>query len=163
MGNSATPAALARGRVAPSRLQGPHHGNHGIVLPAFIKVGGAAVEGVIAVTSPVVVSDQLPRQPGQAGRRTFVKDYATKFGAQASARSPATATMRCCCCNQAIPEALKAGSRHRGVRVALRDALEKTHELVGVSGIYTMSPTDHNGQDASGPRAGRSAVRRLEG
>jgi branched-chain amino acid transport system substrate-binding protein len=29
----------------------------------------------------------------------------------------------------------------------LRDALEKTHELVGVSGIYTMSPTNHNGQD----------------
>jgi branched-chain amino acid transport system substrate-binding protein len=32
--------------------------------------------------------------------------------------------------------------------MALRDALEKTHELVGVSGVYDMSPTDHNGQDS---------------
>ena len=32
--------------------------------------------------------------------------------------------------------------------MALRDALEKTHELVGVSGVYDMSPTNHNGQDA---------------
>jgi branched-chain amino acid transport system substrate-binding protein len=49
----------------------------------------------------------------------------------------------------AIPEALKAGSPGtEAFRVALRDALEKTHELIGVSGVYTMSPTDHNGQDA---------------
>jgi branched-chain amino acid transport system substrate-binding protein len=26
--------------------------------------------------------------------------------------------------------------------------LEETHELVGVSGVYDMSPTNHNGQDA---------------
>ena len=32
--------------------------------------------------------------------------------------------------------------------MALRDALEKIHELVGVSGVYDMSPTDHNGQDS---------------
>ena len=53
----------------------------------------------------------------------------------------------------AIPEALKAGKPGtEAFRVALRDALEKTHELVGVSGVYTMSPTNHNGQDASVPR-----------
>jgi branched-chain amino acid transport system substrate-binding protein len=49
----------------------------------------------------------------------------------------------------AIPEALKAGKPGtEEFRVALRESLEKTHELVGVSGVYTMSPTDHNGQDA---------------
>jgi branched-chain amino acid transport system substrate-binding protein len=48
----------------------------------------------------------------------------------------------------AIPTALKAGKPGTDAfRVALRDALEKTHELVGVSGVYNMTPTDHNGQD----------------
>ena len=31
--------------------------------------------------------------------------------------------------------------------MALRDALEKTHDLVGTHGVYTMSPTNHNGMD----------------
>lgn len=49
----------------------------------------------------------------------------------------------------AIPVALKAGQPGtEQFRAALRDALEKTHELVGVSGVYDMSPTNHNGQDA---------------
>ncbi len=31
----------------------------------------------------------------------------------------------------------------------VRDALEKTSKFVGVSGIYTMSPTDHGGLDSN--------------
>ena len=40
-----------------SRDKGAIHGNHGCVEPmlAFIKLGGAAVDGVVAVTPPVVV------------------------------------------------------------------------------------------------------------
>jgi branched-chain amino acid transport system substrate-binding protein len=33
-------------------------------------------------------------------------------------------------------------------RAALRDALEKVREAVGTHGIYSMSPTNHNGMDA---------------
>jgi branched-chain amino acid transport system substrate-binding protein len=32
-------------------------------------------------------------------------------------------------------------------RAAIRDELEKTKEFVGISGIFTMSPEDHNGLD----------------
>ena len=31
--------------------------------------------------------------------------------------------------------------------MALRDALEQTSNLVGTQGVYTMSPTNHNGMD----------------
>src|SRR5271170_5173924 len=58
MGNSATPAALPVVALRHLGYKGTIYGNHGVVSPAFIKVGGAAVEGVIAVTSPVVVTDQ---------------------------------------------------------------------------------------------------------
>jgi branched-chain amino acid transport system substrate-binding protein len=60
MGNSATPAALPVVALRHRGYKGGIFGNHGIVSPAFIKVGGTAVEGVVADTSPVVVSDQLP-------------------------------------------------------------------------------------------------------
>ena len=31
--------------------------------------------------------------------------------------------------------------------MALRDALENTKELVATHGVYTMTPTEHNGLD----------------
>jgi branched-chain amino acid transport system substrate-binding protein len=149
MGNSATPAALPVVALRHRGYKGGIYGNHGIVSPAFIKVGGAAVEGVIAVTSPVVVADELPASnPIKPIATTFVKDYTAKLGGGvgpfAGYSYDAFLLLQ-----SAIPEALKAGKPGtEAFRVALRDALEKTHELVGVSGIYTMSPTNHNGQDA---------------
>jgi branched-chain amino acid transport system substrate-binding protein len=149
MGNSATPAALPVVALRHRGYKGGIYGNHGIVSPAFIKVGGAAVEGVIAVTSPVVVADELPASnPIKPVATKFVKDYTAKLGGGvgpfAGYSYDAFLLLQ-----SAIPEALKAGKPGtEAFRVALRDALEKTHELVGVSGIYTMSPTDHNGQDA---------------
>jgi branched-chain amino acid transport system substrate-binding protein len=149
MGNSATPAALPVVALRHRGYKGGIYGNHGIVSPAFIKVGGAAVEGVIAVTSPVVVADELPASnPIKPVATKIVRDYTAKLGGGvgpfAGYSYDAFLLLQ-----SAIPEALKAGKPGtEAFRVALRDALEKTHELVGVSGIYTMSPTDHNGQDA---------------
>ena len=37
----------------------------------------------------------------------------------------------------------KAGTDHK----ALRDAIEQTKGYVGVSGIYNLTPEDHNGLD----------------
>jgi branched-chain amino acid transport system substrate-binding protein len=34
--------------------------------------------------------------------------------------------------------------------VALRDALESIHELVGTQGVYNMTPQDHAGFDRRG-------------
>ncbi len=165
MGNSATPAALPVVALRHRGYKGTIYGNHGVVSPAFIKVGGAAVEGVIAVTSPVVVTDQLPdANPVKPVAAAFVKDYAAKFGAQGVSPFAGYSYDAMLLLKAAIPEALKAGKPGtEAFRVALRDALEKTHELVGVSGVYTMSPTDHNGQDARSADAGRSEGRRLEG
>ena len=150
MGNSATPAALPVVALRHRGYKGTIYGNHGVVSPAFIKVGGTAVEGVIAVTSPVVVTDQLPdSNPVKPVAAAFVKDYAAKFGAQGVSPFAGYSYDAMLLLKSAIPEALKAGKPGtEEFRVALRESLEKTHELVGVSGVYTMSPTDHNGQDA---------------
>jgi branched-chain amino acid transport system substrate-binding protein len=149
MGNSATPAALPVIALRHRGFKGSIYGNHGIVSPAFIKVGGTATDGVIADTSPLVVYDQLP--DGNAIKpvaTAFMADYAKKFGPQSVNPFAGYSYDAMLLLKNAIPAALKAGKPGtEPFRVALRDALEKTHELVGVSGVYNMSPTNHNGQD----------------
>jgi branched-chain amino acid transport system substrate-binding protein len=149
MGNSATPAALPVVALRRRGYKGEIYGNHGIVSPAFIKVGGAAAEGVIADTSPLVVYDQLPdSNPIKPVAVAFMADYAKKFGPQSVSPFAGYSYDAMLLLQNAIPVALKAGQPGtEAFRVALRDALEKTHEMIGVSGIYNMSPTNHNGQD----------------
>jgi branched-chain amino acid transport system substrate-binding protein len=149
MGNSATAAALPVVALRHRGFKGSIYGNHGVVTPAFIKLGGAAVDGVIAVTSPVVVYDQLPDdnvvKPVAA---SFMTAYTKRFGPQSVSPFAGYSYDAFLLLQNAIPAALKVGlPGTEQFRMALRDALEKTHELVGVSGVYTMSPTNHNGQD----------------
>jgi branched-chain amino acid transport system substrate-binding protein len=149
MGNSATPAALPVVALRHRGFKGGIFGNHGIVSPAFIKVGGAAADGVIADTSPLVVYDQLP--DGNVIKpvaTAFMADYTKKYGPQSVNPFAGYSYDAYLLLKNAIPAALQAAKPGtEPFRVALRDALEKTHELVGVSGVYNMSPTNHNGQD----------------
>jgi branched-chain amino acid transport system substrate-binding protein len=149
MGNSATAAALPVVALRHRGYKGGIYGNHGVVTPAFIKLGGAAVDGVIAVTSPVVVYDQLA--DGNIVKpvaSAFMTDYTKKFGPASVNPFAGYSYDAFLLLRNAIPTALKAGKPGtEQFRVALRDALEATHELVGVSGVYNMSPTNHNGQD----------------
>ena len=149
MGNSATPAALPVVALRHRGFKGGIYGNHGIVSPAFIKVGGAAADGVIADTSPLVVYDQLPEDNVIKPVATaFMADYTKKYGPQSVNPFAGYSYDAMLLLKNAIPTALQAGKPGtEEFRVALRDALEKTHELVGVSGVYNMSPTNHNGQD----------------
>jgi branched-chain amino acid transport system substrate-binding protein len=78
----------------------------------------------------------------------FMADYIKKFGPQGASPFAGYSYDAMLLLQAAIPIALKSGKPGtEAFRVALRDALEKTHGLVGVSGVYDMSPTNHNGQD----------------
>jgi branched-chain amino acid transport system substrate-binding protein len=149
MGNSATPAALPVVALRHRGFKGGIFGNHGIVSPAFIKVGGAAADGVIADTSPLVVYDQLP--DGNVIKpiaTAFMADYTKKYGPQSVNPFAGYSYDAYLLLKNAIPAALQAGKPGtEPFRVALRDALEKTRELVGVSGVYKRSSTDPNRKD----------------
>lgn len=150
MGNSATPAVLPVAALRRLGYKGGIYGNHGIVSPAFIRVGGAPVAGVIADTSPVAVYDQLPASnPVKPVATAFMKEYTAKFGPASVNPFSGYSYDAMLLLAHAIPAALeKAQPGTEAFRIALRDTLEATHDLVGVSGVYDMSPTDHNGQDA---------------
>ncbi len=150
MGNSATPAVLPVVALRRLGYRGGIYGNHGIVSPAFIRVGGAPVDGVIADTSPVAVYDQLPDgNPIKPVASELMAAYTKKFGPASVNPFAGYSYDAMLLLANAIPAALKvAPPGTDAFRMALRDAMEHTHELVGVSGIYNMSATDHNGQDA---------------
>jgi branched-chain amino acid transport system substrate-binding protein len=149
IGGSATPGTLPVVALHRRNYKGLVYGNHGMVSPAFLKVGGAGVEGTIAVTGPVVVYDQLPETNASRGPATaFMKALIDKFGPDSVSPFAGYSEDGWLLIQAAVPAALKvAEPGTQAFRVALRDALEKTHGLVGTHGVYTMSPTDHNGMD----------------
>src|SRR5207249_5275312 len=59
-GGSGTPGALPFLALRERGYRGPIYGTHALINPDFIRVGGAAVEGVLAPTGPVIVAEQLP-------------------------------------------------------------------------------------------------------
>ena len=150
MGNSATPAVLPVAALRRLGYRGGIYGNHGIVSPAFIRVGGAAVNGVIADTSPVAVYDQLADgNPIKPVATAFMKAYTAKFGPASVNPFAGYSHDAMLLIAHAIPAALQKGAPGTDAfRAALRDAMEATHDLVGVSGVYDMSTSNHNGQDA---------------
>jgi len=79
----------------------------------------------------------------------FVKAYDAAYGAQNRNAFAGYAYDAYLLVEKALPEAMKAASPGTpAFRAALRDSLEKLHEVVGTHGVYTMSPNNHNGMDA---------------
>ena len=149
IGGSGTPGTLPVVGLHRRGYRGLVYGNHGMVSPAFLRVGGASVEGTIAVTGPVVVYDQLPdSMPSKAPATVFMKSLLEKFGPDSASPFAGYSEDAFLLVQAAVPAALKAGEPGtEAFRVALRDAMEKTHDLVGTHGVFTLSPTDHNGMD----------------
>lgn len=149
IGGSGTPGALPDVALHRRGYKGLIYGNHGMVSPAFLKVGGPAVDGTIAVTGPVVVYDQLPAgNPSRGPATAFMKALIGKFGPDAVSPFAGYSEDAFLLIQNAVPAALKASEPGtEAFRVALRASLEKTHDLAGTHGVYSMTPTNHNGMD----------------
>lgn len=150
IGGSGTPGALPAISLAGRGYKGPVYGNHGMVNPDFIRVGAKSVENLIAPTGPLVVAEQLPdSHPVKGVANSFVKAYDAAYGAQNRNAFAGYAYDAYLLVEKAAPEALKVAKPGTpAFRAALRDALEKLRELPGTHGVYTMTPTNHNGMDA---------------
>jgi branched-chain amino acid transport system substrate-binding protein len=96
-----------------------------------------------------VVYDQLPDSvPSRGPATVFMKALIEKFGPDAVSPFAGYSEDAFLLIQASIPAALKAAPPGSEVfRVALRDNLEKTRDLVGTHGVYSMTPTNHNGMD----------------
>jgi branched-chain amino acid transport system substrate-binding protein len=148
-GGSGTPGALPYIALAERGFKGGLYGTHALINPDFVRVGGAAVEGVIAPTGPVVVAEQLPdSNPTKAIALAFREAYQKANGAPTSDAFSAYAFDAWLVFADAAKHALeKAQPGTPEFRIALRDAILNTHEVVATHAVYNYKPGDTFGVD----------------
>lgn len=157
---SGTPAVLPQATLIERGYKGKFYQTHGIANNDFLRVGGKNVEGTVFPVGPMLVAEQLPdTHPSKKPALDYIKLYEGAHGAGSRSTFGAHAYDAFLLLQNAAGQALKkAKPGSVEFRQALRDALESTKELPAAHGVFTMSPTDHNGFD------GRSRVMvRIEG
>lgn len=141
-GTNPGPAIVTR-NVKQLGIKTPLYQSHGVASKKYIELAGAEnAEGVVLPAGKLAIFDKLKHNDPQF---KLLKDYdqsyrknyrveASTFGGYAY-----DAFLM-------IAEAAKKGA---ATPDQLRDGLEGIKKLVSVSGIFTMSPSDHNGLDLS--------------
>ena len=143
------PAVLPQTGLLDKGYRGKVYQTHGVATNDFIRLGGKAVEGTLMAGGPMLVADDLPAgNPVKPVAQGYIKAYEGRYGAGTMSTFGANTFDAGLLLQKAIPEALKkAKPGTPEFRVALRDALEQSKEVVGAQGVFNMSALDHNGMD----------------
>lgn len=147
---SGTPAVLPQATLVERGYKGTFYQSHGIANRDFLRVGGKNVEGTIFPVGPMLLAEQLPdSHPSKKPALDYIKLYEGAHGPNSRSTFGAHAYDAYLLLTRAVPEAKKkAKPGTPEFRKALRDALEGVKELPATHGVFSMSPTNHNGFDA---------------
>jgi branched-chain amino acid transport system substrate-binding protein len=149
-GGSGTPGALPYRALAERGWKGQIYGTHALINPDFVRIGGSSVEGLLAPTGPVIVAEQLP---ASNPIRKVALDFRTAYE-KANGAAPTDAfsaysfdawLLFADAAQRAINAKAEPGTPQ--FRVALRDAIVNTKELVGTHGVYNFKPDNRYGSD----------------
>jgi branched-chain amino acid transport system substrate-binding protein len=154
-GGSAAPGALAHLALAERGWRGPVYSSHAIINTEFLRLAAAQAEGVVAPAGPITVAGQLPDgNPIKAQVAVFRDLYARANGEGAPNPFAGYAYDAMRVTYDAIGRALAGAALAEGggpgrarFRVALRDALAGTREVVGVQAVYNFHPGERFGVD----------------
>ncbi|MFZ1288430.1 MAG: ABC transporter substrate-binding protein [Candidatus Phosphoribacter sp.] len=131
-------AGLAQKAYKQLALNVPVYQSHGIGNQAFLDTAGDTANGLRAPLGRMLVADQLAADDPQKPVVTkFIADFKAKYNA-----SPSTFAGHAYDGFMIAVESLKKAGTDP---VKLRDAIEATSKWPGVSGVFTMTPTDHSG------------------
>jgi branched-chain amino acid transport system substrate-binding protein len=146
---SGSPATLPVLALSQRGYKGKVYLSSGVASMDFLRIGGRALNGAVAGVGPNLVWEQLPdSNPTKAITAKFMPAYEEKFGKENRSNFAPQAYDAWIIIQNALPAAMaKAKPGTEAFRVALRDAIEATHELYGNSGVFNFSPTDHAGLD----------------
>jgi branched-chain amino acid transport system substrate-binding protein len=150
-GGSGTPGALPYLALAERGFKGGVYGQHGLINPDFIRVAGAAGNGALMPTGPVIVAEQLPDEyPTKRIALDFRKEYEKVNGTPSTDAFSAYSFDAWLVFADAAGRALKSSKAEPGTpefREALREAIFSTKEVVGTHGVYNFKPGDIYGVD----------------
>ena len=146
---SGTPSALPHATLVERGYKGRIYQTHGAIGRDVLRVGGAAMEGGIFVSGPIIVGEQLPEShPSRQMIIDYVKRYEERHGPGSMGPQGGHLWDAIQIIDAAVPVAKqKAQPGTPEFRAALREAIENVRDVVGVHGVFNMSPDDHFGHD----------------
>lgn len=112
--------------------------SHGIGNQTFIDLAGDAANGVIFPIGKLTVRDTIPTSDPQA---PVLKDYADQYKAASYGNVDPFGGYGWDALELVVNAIQKVGPD----KAKIRDEIEATKNFVGVTGVFNMSPTDHNG------------------
>jgi branched-chain amino acid transport system substrate-binding protein len=146
-GGAGTPGALPFLALSERGFKGGIYGQHGLINPDFVRVVGAAGQGALMPTGPVIVAEQLP---ADHPTRKMGLDFRAAF--QKVNGVPTTDAFSAYSFDGWLIFA-DAAARAKGepgtaeFRLSLRDAIFSTKEVVGTHGVYSFKPGNLYGVD----------------
>jgi branched-chain amino acid transport system substrate-binding protein len=121
----------------------PLYQSHGVASKEFIKLSGAASEGVRLPAGALLVADTLPASDPQ---RLVLVSYKNEYESHFNSAVSTFGGHAWDGLMLAVEAIKKAGGTDKA---KVRDALESTRGFIGVDGIFNMSPSDHMGLNLS--------------
>lgn len=141
-GTNPGPAVVTR-NVKQLGIKTPLFQSHGVASKKYIELAGAdAAEGVILPAGKLTVYDKLKKNdPQYKILSDYDHNYKKTYGVEASTFGGYA--------YDAFLLLTEAVTKSGTTPEQIRNGVEQIKKLVGVSGVFTMSATDHNGLDLS--------------
>ncbi|MGD0584927.1 MAG: ABC transporter substrate-binding protein [Oryzomonas sp.] len=141
-GTNPGPAVITK-NVKQLGIKTPLYMSHGVASKKYIELAGAdAAEGVMLPAGKLAISTMLPQNDPQVRLlREYDQAYKNNYGVEAS-------TFGGYAYDAFL---LVAGALKKAGPSAeqIRNGIEQANKLVSISGVFTMSPKDHNGLNLS--------------
>ncbi|MBR1147564.1 ABC transporter substrate-binding protein [Bradyrhizobium sp. AUGA SZCCT0431] len=149
VGGSGTAAALPQAALRERGYKGLIYQTHGAASMDFIRIAGAAAEGVIMASGPVMSPETQPdsaltKKPGLALNTA----YEAKYGANSRSQFAGHSYDAFEVLKRVIPPALKAGKPGTPeFREGIRQALLTERDIAASQGVYNFTEKDRYGLD----------------
>ena len=141
-GTNPGPAVITK-NVKQLGIKTPLYMSHGVASKKYIELAGAdAAEGVMLPAGKLAVYSMLPQNdPRVKLLREYDKAYKKNFGIEASTFGGYA--------YDAFLLVAGALKKFGPGTEQIRNGIEQANKLVSISGVFTMSPKDHNGLNLS--------------
>lgn len=141
-GTNPGPAIITK-NIRQLGIKIPVYMSHGVASKKYIELAGAdAAEGIMLPAGKLAIYDLIPHGDIQY---KLLKDYDSAYrkayGVEASTFGGYA--------YDAFQLVLSAVKAKGSTPAQIRDGIEQARKLVSVSGVFNMSPNDHNGLDLS--------------
>jgi branched-chain amino acid transport system substrate-binding protein len=136
-GTNPGPAVVAK-NMQQLGLKIPLYQSHGVASKKFIELAGTAADGIILPTGKILIAKSLPdNDPQKPVLLKYIADYETKYKSAVSGFGGYAW--------EGLQMVALGLEKVGADRAKIRDEIEKVNGYVGISGIFRLSPQDHNG------------------